>query len=137
MDAEFIEITRSEAKMVQIILHRCLSRTGVNAFRFKVKKEKEVKICNYTYDTIVDAICEASGVSKENLRGTCRKREYSDMRAVTSAIVTELWPELSLREVGSFTDRGDHSTVIKHLKNVENIPEIQALYREIKFKIKI
>lgn len=137
MDAEIIEITRSEAEAFVSVLQRCLRRPSAQFFRIKVRKESSIKKHPYTYETIIDAICEASGISKENLKGTRGKRQYSDVRSATSAIIHELWPELSLREIGMFTNRTNHATVMNHLRSVSDIQEVQILYQEIKFKLGI
>jgi chromosomal replication initiation ATPase DnaA len=58
-----------------------------------------------------------------------RKKEYVHYRQITIVICKELFPKLSLKEIGSYFFK-DHATVLHSRKRANNLYDTERKYRE-------
>lgn len=67
-------------------------------------------------EAICNTICEVLNVKLSELRGEKRTREICDARFIMYAIIRELYPSYTLRELGRTTGGRDHSSIVNALK---------------------
>lgn len=90
----------------------------------------------YTVESLVDEICTLSGVTLDQVKSRKKKRKLTDVRAIISNLTYEMFPTLTLNEIGDLTGR-NHSTVLHHFEMVNRILELKREYSRIKKQIAI
>lgn len=95
---------------------RCVSRI-VNITK------KELRI-----DTIISAVCKASGIRKADMTGKSRKREITQARQL-ALYLGHKYTEMSYNELGRAMGGRDHSTVLHSCEQIEKRLAADKAYR--------
>lgn len=93
----------------------------------ELKANGYVKILIPNLELILKRVCEVSGISREVIKSSTRKREVVEPRQAYFLLAMKL-TENSLSEIGRMVFR-DHSTVFYAKKN-EFISEIQQIIKK-------
>ena len=67
-------------------------------------------------EIICQTICEVLNVKISDLKGQKRTREICDARFIMYAIIREMYPTYTLRDLGRTTGGRDHSSIVNALK---------------------
>ena len=108
-------MTISKQQLIHEVQHLCAKHgyyysasTGrINLIHVPDVPESEI-ICN--------TICEVLNVKLSDLKGQKRTREICDARFIMYAIIREMYPTYTLRDLGRTTGGRDHSSIVNALK---------------------
>ncbi len=93
-----------------------------------------------TEDSIVDKVCSFYNITRSQIMDKTRKKNIAFPRQVAMYLISLLIPQLSLKEIASFFNRKDHTTVLHAKKmidakfNADNDMrvDIETLIKELK-----
>ncbi len=74
-------------------------------------KEEVAEKTSLSPDTIIETVCKYYNVSKQDLLGKKKNKEFVDPRQMCMYLITELL-DLQLASVGKIFDKKDHTTII-------------------------
>ena len=77
-----------------------------------------------SYVDIRNIVSARLGVLEEELRSTCRDRDFVEARVVFSMIAKEMIIKASYKKIGDCISR-DHSSIAHYLKNLTEYPSIK------------
>ena len=97
---------------------------------------KELAICDTNerlvkVEDIFDIVIKITGVSRVDIIGECRKREYVSARHLCLFFIRNYFPEISLHDIGLMfgNKKGmDHTTVIHARKKIKDLLETGDYY---------
>ncbi len=78
---------------------------------------------------ILEAVCDAFGVTKEAIWGPSRTRFLSEPRQMT-AFLLRRHTTMSLEDITNFLNRKNHTTCIYWLRRTTHLFETQKMYRQ-------
>jgi len=90
-------------------------------------------------EIICQTICEVLNVKLSDLQVKKRTREICDARFIMYAIIREMYPSYTLRELGRTTGGRDHSSIVnalkKHSWDVEHHEPYKQKYAAVKAEL--
>ena len=84
------------------------------------QSKRSVKTDGLTYERLLGFISTFYGVPKENILSKVRKREFVTCRHVFGKIALDNISNSTLKSIGFFLGKRDHSTVLHGNTNVDN-----------------
>tara|TARA_R100001510_G_scaffold54814_1_gene57939 strand:- start:1669 stop:2010 length:342 start_codon:yes stop_codon:yes gene_type:complete len=80
---------------------------------------------------VADSVEQFTGKNWQDLCSPYRGQRLSLVRKMAAAVLREISPDMSLREIGQFFGGRDHSTVVYWMSSIEKILEDDRMYRGI------
>lgn len=131
----FLPVTKTELYFLSGVIG--YHRGTAGSLSLKIKINKLIHPENtLTPDKIVSQVCGIKEVTEEELRSRKKDRKFVDARICVSVLIHELFPRLSLNQIGIYTNK-DHASVLHHYKLAKECPEVRRVYDELKLKLKI
>lgn len=85
---------------------------------------------------IVKAVATDFGISVEDMFRKCRKREFVTARMIAMQIIKDLEPHITLKAIGDFFGKRDHTTVMYNLKTLEDLMFMDQRLKERVIRIR-
>jgi chromosomal replication initiator protein len=134
-------IREMEGVLISLIAHASLSKEEINLELAKqvlsnIVQEIDTEV---GVDYIQKMVAEHHSVSVEDLKSKSRKRELVAARQV-AMYFTKKYTNHSLKSIGNYFGKRDHSTVIHALQAVSDMldvePQFKASFKDLQRKIK-
>ena len=74
--------------------------------------------------SLLQRISYVSGISEQDIKGKCRKREITDARHFFFYKALEIFPDMTKKSIGGILGK-DHASVIHAKKNINNLKELR------------
>jgi chromosomal replication initiator protein len=137
---DFSNVREMEGALIRVIASAALSDASITkAFISNVIVPTERKPSVIDIPSIARAVCKRCQVNLQELRSINRTKELVFSRHVAMFLMKKL-TDASLREIGTFFNRKDHTTVIHAIESVEckskNNAECMQIIRDIECHVK-
>lgn len=90
-------------------------------------------------ETIISTVAQVCNVTVEQIKGTCRKRDYVNGRHLSMYFMKKLCKQASLKEIGNAIGGRDHSTAIHSIGQAEALfaynDEFRALFERVQERL--
>ena len=80
------------------------------------------RLCSMEEIKLMQAVCAEFNISPEQMRSTCKRRQYSDAKMVYS-FLSKMYLRLTTTRIGHVLNL-DHSTVVHKIKNMRGFIEV-------------
>lgn len=86
---------------------------------------------NITIDSITSIVCNKFSVAKKNLISTSRFRPIVLPRMIIMYLCLKRIPKITLKQIGDYFGKRDHTTVINAKKVIQNLIDSDAELRKV------
>lgn len=87
-----------------------------------------LQVTGTTPDLVVQKVCDALKITKEQITSSCRKRNLSEARFIAIGLILESYP-LRLIDIGAILGR-DHSTIIHGRRTFDDLIVMSPEFRK-------